>query len=62
MEEDEDEAFYSHESLDGSDGDKVEFVGGKRVRASLVIDINDGSSEEVPVAEETDEAEHGMTH
>jgi hypothetical protein len=27
-----------------------------------VIDVNDDSSEDVPAAEETDDAKHGMTH
>ena len=45
------------ESSDGSDGGEVGV--GKRARASSVIDIDNNSSEEVPVAEETDEAERG---
>ena len=50
------------ESSDGSNDDQVETVGRKRPRVSSVIDVDDDSSEEVPVAEETDDAERGMTH
>ncbi|KAI0277972.1 hypothetical protein BC826DRAFT_1113611 [Russula brevipes] len=41
---------------DRSGDDEVGIVG-KRVRASSVIDVNDGSSDGVPVVEETAEAE-----
>ena len=56
-----DEDFYSHESSDGSDDDKVRFVLGKRVRVSSVVSV-DSSSEDLSVVEETDEAERGMIH
>lgn len=47
------------ESSDENDNNEDEFVGGKRARASSVINIDDGSSEGAPAVEETDEAERG---
>ena len=48
------------QSLDGSDDNRVEAVGGTRSRSSSIININDDSSEDMPV--ETDDAECGMIH
>jgi len=56
-----DEDFHSHKSSDGSDDDKVRFLGGKRVRVSSVVNV-DSSSEDLSVVEKTDEAERGMIH
>lgn len=47
------------ESSDESNNDEDGFVGGKRVRASSPINIDDDSSEGVSAVEETDEAERG---
>lgn len=46
---------------DRSGDDEVGIVG-KRARVSSVIEVNDGSSDEFPVIEETAEAERGMFH
>jgi len=56
-----DEDFCSYKSLDGSDDDKVRFVGGKRVRVSSVVNV-DSSLEDLSVIEKTNEAEQGMIY
>jgi len=51
-----DKGFHSHKSLGRSDDNKVQFVRGKRVRVSSVVNV-DSSSEDLLVIEETNEAE-----